>query len=90
MRNVIKQPFFNLFAKKRKNRGAFWASLLGLGLSAVVFGITRGNRKMTTPSFQNIGKSFADKANINMMDNAAMTEFSEDLMESALNKNNNH
>jgi len=65
-----------------------WASLVGLGLSAAVFGITRGKRKDFTLPFQNVVKNFSEKANlprINVMDNTALTEFSEELMESALN-----
>lgn len=61
-----------------------WVSLIGLGLSAAVFGVTRGNRKDITVPFQNIRKNFSQKTNLNLMDNAALTEFSEELIESAL------
>lgn len=89
MRNMMKQPILKLFAKKRKNRGALWASIVSLGISAAVFGITKGRRKITSLPIQNIVKNFTPKNNnINSMDNAAMTEFSEELLESALNKNN--
>lgn len=87
MKNFVKNPFFKMFAKKRKNRGAFWASLLGLGISAAVFGVTKGKRKMTAQPIQNMVKNFTPKNNINMMDNSALTEFSEELLQSALNKN---
>ncbi|MED3563623.1 hypothetical protein [Bacillus xiapuensis] len=95
MRNVNIQPFLNMFKRKRKNRGAMWASLFGLGISAAVFGVTRGKRKISVPpiqnmqnsvqnNMQNMMKNFTPKTNINMMDNAALTEFSEELLESAL------
>jgi hypothetical protein len=79
-----------MFKRKRKSRGAMWASLFGLGISAAVYGITRGKGKISAPriqnmqSMQNMMKTFTPKTNINMMDNAALTEFSEELLESAL------
>ena len=86
MKKVKVQPFFKMFARKRKGRGAIWASLLGIGLSAAVFGVTKGKRKDLALPFQNMVKTFAPKTNLNLMDNAAITEFSEELLESALNK----
>jgi hypothetical protein len=87
MKNVNIQSFFNLFAKKRKRRGTMWtsASLLGIGLSAAVFMVTKGKRKDLALPIQNIVKNFAPKTNLNFMDNAALTEFSEELLTSALN-----
>jgi predicted histidine transporter YuiF (NhaC family) len=84
MRKMMEQPFFKMFAKKRKNRGAIWASLVGLGLSAAVIGVTKGRGKIP---IQNIAKNLTSKNNSNRMDNAGLTEFSEDLLKSALNKN---
>ena len=86
MRKIKVQPFFNMFARKRKNRGAMWASLLGIGLSAAVFGVTKGKRKDLALPIQNVIKNLAPKTNLNQMDNAAITEFSEELLMSALNK----
>ncbi|MGG3468967.1 hypothetical protein ABES02_15970 [Neobacillus pocheonensis] len=86
MKSLRKQPFFNLFMPKRKSRGALWASLVGLGLSAAVFGVTKGKRKDFALPIQNAVKSMAPNFNnINRMDTAALTEFSEELLESALN-----
>lgn len=86
MKKIIAQPFFKMFARKRKNRGAMWASLLGIGLSAAVFGVTKGKRRDLALPFQNMVKNMAPKTNLNLMDNAAITEFSEELLMSALNK----
>jgi hypothetical protein len=87
MRNINIQSFFNLFAKKRKRRGTMWtsASLLGIGLSAAVFMVTKGKRKDIALPFQDMMKNFSPKTNLNFMDNAALTEFSEELLTSALN-----
>ncbi|WHY75557.1 hypothetical protein QNH20_15620 [Neobacillus sp. WH10] len=87
MRSIRRQPFFKLFAPRRRNRGAMWASLLGLGLSAAVVGVTRGKRKNFELPFQNAVKNFSPKTNLNLMDNAALTEFSEELLASALKNN---
>ncbi|MEH7076761.1 hypothetical protein [Neobacillus drentensis] len=86
MKNIKVQPFFKMFARKRKSRGAMWASLLGIGLSAAVFGVTKGKRKDLALPFQNVLRNFTPKTNLNLMDNAAITEFSEELLMSALNK----
>ena len=88
MSNMMKQPIFKMFAKKQKNRGALWASLLGLGISAVVYGVTKGKRKIPTLPFQNMVKNFTPGNKINLMDNSALTEFSDELLASALNKDN--
>jgi hypothetical protein len=87
MNRINLKPFFSLFAKKRKRRGAMWASasLLGIGLSAAVFGITKGKRRDIAHPLQNMVKNFGSKTNLNFMDNAALTEFSEELLTSALN-----
>ncbi len=76
-----------MFARKRKSRGAMWASLLGIGLSAAVFGVTKGKRRDIALPIQNMVKNFTPKTNLNLMDNAALTEFSEELLMSALNNN---
>jgi hypothetical protein len=86
MKKIIAQPFFKMFGRKRKSRGAMWASLVGIGLSAAVFGVTKGKRKDLALPFQNMVKNMAPKTNLNLMDNAAITEFSEELLMSALNK----
>ncbi|MBT2738899.1 hypothetical protein [Bacillus sp. ISL-7] len=88
MKKVKVQPFFNMFRRKRKSRGAMWASLLGIGISAAVFGVTKGKRKDLALPFQNMVKNFTPKTNLNLMDNQAITEFSEELLMSALNKDN--
>jgi hypothetical protein len=88
MRNMIK-PFFNMFGKKRKSRGALWASLLGVGLSAAVFGLTRGKRNNIAVPFQDVVQSFTPKTNLNGMSNTALAEFSEELLASALRNDKN-
>jgi hypothetical protein len=77
-------PFFNMFGKKRKSRGAMWASLLGVGISAAVYGLTRGKRKNISVPFQDVVQSFTPKSNMNFNNNTALAEFSEELLASAL------
>jgi hypothetical protein len=99
MRNILKLPFLQRFTKKKKSNGALWVSLVGLGLSAAVLGVTKGKqRKMPSLPIQNMmsgmmnGKmsGFSPKTNIGNMDAAALTEFSEELLNSALNDKDRH
>jgi hypothetical protein len=87
MGNRMRLPFFNLFVRRRRNRGNMWWSLLSLGIGAVIYGLTAGRRRATALPINNMFKNMAPKTNINTMDNAALTEFSEELLQSALNKN---
>ncbi len=51
---VGRQNFFDIFDKRRNNRGIIWASLVGLGISAAAFGLRKsGKRKLMNP-LQNI------------------------------------
>ncbi|WP_251552019.1 hypothetical protein [Neobacillus muris] len=51
-----KQNLFNMFNRKRNNRGVLWASLLGLGVSVAALRLRRnGNKNMLAP-IQNIVK----------------------------------
>lgn len=95
-------PFLRMFLPKRRSNGTLWASLIGLGLGAAVIGLTRGNRKdialpvtnalknmtpkMNFQGMNEIVKNMAPNLNLDRMDNSALTEFSEELLESALNK----
>ncbi|PLS02769.1 hypothetical protein [Neobacillus cucumis] len=95
MRKITRQPFFKLFTPKPRRKMPIWASLVGIGLSAAVFRMTKGKRKDFALPFQNVVKNFSEKTtnlanipnipNLNVMDNTALTEFSDELMESALN-----
>lgn len=88
MRNM-KNPFFNMFGKKRKSRGTMWGSLLAVGISAAVFALTKGKRKNIAVPFQNVVQSFTPKNNLNSMSNTALAEFSEELLASALRNDKN-
>lgn len=67
-----------------------WASLVGIGISAAVFALTRGKRKSTIAApFQDIVQSFTPKSNFNNMSNIALAEFSEELLASALKNDKN-
>ncbi|GHI00959.1 hypothetical protein [Neobacillus kokaensis] len=98
--NLMRMPFLKMFMPKRRNNGAIWASLAGIGLGAAVYGMAKGKRNVMTLPIGDSVKNFASpikdsvknivpKMNINNMDNAALTEFSDELLESALNNNKN-
>jgi len=86
MINMVK-PFFNMFGKKRRNIGTMWVSLLGVGISAVVFGLTRGKRKNIAQPFQDVVQGFTTRNKVNI-NNTALAEFSEELLASALRNDN--
>ncbi|MDP4084145.1 MAG: hypothetical protein Q8934_05965 [Bacillota bacterium] len=93
-----KQPFMKMFTRKKSNKGFLWASLLSLGASAAVWGMTRGKKMIPnqqqpqshatrtesnrTP-FQNMFKNLTINKNISTMNDAALTEFSEELINQA-------
>jgi hypothetical protein len=84
VRSLIKMlPFVSMFMNKRRGRGTMWASLLGLGVSAAILGMAKGRRRDLTPPFQNAIENFTPK--MGTMNTAALTEFSEELLASALN-----
>lgn len=90
---MMKQ-MYRLMGKRRKNRGAMWVSLFSVGIGAAILGMLTGKRKDSSMPMNNIMKNFTPrnltpKTNINMMDNAALTEFSEEILSNALNTRNN-
>ncbi len=87
-----RQPFFKIFSRRRNNRGAMWASLIGVGISAVaMFTRNRGQKKISSINFQNLMKNNPLKKSSPNISDAALAEFSEELMSKALNNNqNNH
>lgn len=102
-KSARKQPFIRMFTRKRNNNGAMWASLIGLGISAVMFGLNKGQNKGqnkganvpipngqstgTMGSIQNLLQNNPFKASPSTMNDAAITEFSEELISKALQNN---
>lgn len=93
--NFKRQPFLKMFAKKRNrnNNGVIWASIISLGLSALVMGFGKGQGRRTesngnftrktnlTPMFQNLIKNFMSRNGTDpLMNNAALNEFSDELI----------
>ncbi len=80
------QNVLNMFGRRRNNRGMIWTSLLGLGLSAAAYGLSRNrNRNMLSP-VQNLMKNFQFRNIAQMPKMANLTEFSKELVP---NKNSN-
>ncbi|MBL4953422.1 hypothetical protein RCG24_04050 [Neobacillus sp. OS1-32] len=99
MRNLRRMPFVKMFMPKRKTNGAIWASLASIGIGAAVLTMTKGKWFSNTLPLKDSVKKFASpikdsvknivpKMNINNMDTAALTEFSQELLSSALNNKN--
>jgi hypothetical protein len=80
LNSVKKQPYLNMFRRKRSNKGVMWASLISLGVSTLVMMLGKGQRKNVTSSFQNFTKNISAKGKIPMMNNAALSEFSEEFL----------
>lgn len=77
MLNTVRKQ--NRFGR-RNNRGMMWASLLGLGASAVAYGLRRnGNGNMMRP-VQNVMNSIRTITARQMPNAATLTEFSEELI----------
>jgi hypothetical protein len=72
-----------MFNKKQKSRSTLWASIIGIVISAAVFAVRKGNRNDFKPPLQNIVRSLSPKSELGMS-NAALAEFSEELLSSAL------
>jgi hypothetical protein len=71
LKTVKKQPYLNMFKKKRSNKGVMWASLISLGISTLMMMLTKGKRQKVTSSFQNLTKNISGMP---MMNNA-LAEF---------------
>jgi hypothetical protein len=75
-----RQNMLKMFGRNRNNRGMMWASLLGLGVSAAVYGLGRNrNRNMLRP-VQNVMNSIRTRTAGQMPNAAATTEFSKELV----------
>lgn len=83
------QPFLRMFGRRRNNRNGLWLSLLGLGIGAATFGLSRfQNGKMRRP-VQNLMQQFRQNTqNANPMPNK--TAFAEFAQEIAPNKQNSN
>jgi hypothetical protein len=73
LKTAKKQPYLNMFTKKRSNKGVLWASLISIGVSTLMMMLSKGKREKVTSSFQNMTKNIS-KSKIPMM-NSALAEF---------------
>ncbi|MGE8205744.1 hypothetical protein ACQKP0_14400 [Heyndrickxia sp. NPDC080065] len=70
--------FLKMLGIRRNNRGMMWMSLLGVGVSAAIFGLSRNRNKNMLGPLQNFMKN-SRMPNFGQMQNMA-TEFSKELM----------
>lgn len=75
-----RQNILKMFGMKRNNRGMLWVSLLGLGVSAAMFGFGRNQNRNLLQPFQNILNNIRTRSNSQMPNAAALTEFSKELV----------
>ncbi|MEH7355772.1 hypothetical protein V7150_19775 [Neobacillus drentensis] len=75
-----RQTLLNMFGRRRNNNGIMWASVLGLGISAAVYGLTRNqNGKMQNPG-QYLTNIFPMGKNAQRLNMAGLTEFAKELI----------
>lgn len=75
-----RQSILNMLGRRRNNRGMIWASLIGLGVSAAAYGLSRTqNRNMPNP-VQNLMNNFRFNNAVKMPNMANLTEFSKELV----------
>lgn len=55
-KSARKQPLIKMFSRRRSNKGAMWASLIGLAISAVMLKMNNGQKKGSNNNFQNMLK----------------------------------
>jgi hypothetical protein len=74
LKTVKKQPYLNMFKKKRSNKGVVWASLISIGISTLMMMLRKGKTQKVTSSFQNFTKNITSKSGMPLMNNA-LAEF---------------
>lgn len=74
-----RQNVLKMFGRRKNNRGMIWASLLGLGVSAAVYGLRKTQIRNVPNPLQNLmGNLRFD--NLQMPKTANLMEFSEELL----------
>lgn len=75
-----RQPLFNMFGRRRNNRGMMWASLLGLGVGAVAYGLRRNQNINKMQPFQNLMSNFRFRKSAQMPNIGGLTELSKEII----------
>jgi len=74
-----KKQGFNMFGKRRNNRAIVWTSLIGLGASAVAYGMKKNQNMNLSKTVQNAMNSI-QSANVGRNIAPVLAEFSKELM----------
>ncbi|MFO1445176.1 hypothetical protein KDN24_18645 [Bacillus sp. Bva_UNVM-123] len=74
------QNRFNMFRKKRNNRGILWTTVLSLAVSAAAFGIKRNRNRTIQNSVQNLMSNLKVPSMGQTPKMADLTEFSKELL----------
>lgn len=75
-----RQTLLNMFGRRRNNNGIMWASVLGLGISAAVYGLTRNQNRGTQNPGQYLMNLFPMGKNVQTPNMAGLTEFAKELI----------
>jgi hypothetical protein len=69
-----------MFGGRRNNSGLIWGSLLGLGVSAAAYGLSRNQKRNMLLPFQNLINNSRFGKNVQNPNIAGLTEFANELV----------
>jgi hypothetical protein len=81
------KPFLNIFRRRRNNRGMMWGSILGLGVSAAVYGFSRNRNKKRFQPLENLMNN-SRMGPFQMPKMAGLTEFAKEFVPNKTPLNN--
>lgn len=79
-----RQPFFNIFGRRRNNRSMMWGSLIGLGVSVAAYGFRRNRNRNLIPPLQKLMNN-TRMGNVQMPNMAGLTEFAKEMAPNKIN-----
>jgi hypothetical protein len=83
-----RQPLLNMFGRRRNNRGIIWGPLLGLGISAAAYGLSRNRNKNMLRPLQNLMNNSRMEKSVQKPNLAGLTEFAKELVPNKKQFNN--
>lgn len=82
--NRQQQGLMKMFRRRQRNNGVLWASIISVALSTAAMFMRRGRKITNVPGLRNFVNNFTSNRNIPAMNDAALTEFSEEFISKAV------
>lgn len=73
-----RKSILNMFGRRRNNRGIMWSSLIGLGISAAAYGLTRSHNTNMLKPIKNMMNNM-DMGKTTQQSMAGVMEFAKEL-----------